>query len=465
MSFTNNEFVNDTPSGFNGIYFRSYGGPGSNDNVITIQGNKFVNIGNAENGAKSIYVNAISARNNQEHGTIWTIADNYFEACYNYIRIRNNGTVANHTAYKWACTVENNQFIGLPTSYYFAVWNNSDSDPAQNPETTVFGANYYEDNNGTVITDLDANASYFKNVATHGTALAAKPGETVVKPLEFYSITYNLNGGTTRDAFVYKYNSLTNAPIALPTLTKANHQFNGWLLEGELINEIPADAKGNLALVADFTVLEGEIYNIEFVTNKEAALWPSRAAYDLQEILDALYADLYEWAQGNGETKSFAEYKADIDAKLKAYEDIKLRNTKLGNYPAEDGSTEYFLNIPKYYQKWADFFAVFAKAMLGVNADQNFYTDTYATMVRMYQFTQWTSTGEGYFKSYLPQMCTATKIPQEIPATYRGGQVVTLPELYMENGLEFLGWYDNAEFTGEAISIAWRIISLSGRSL
>ena len=452
MSFTNNEFVNDTPSGFNGIYFRSYGGPGSNDNVITIQGNKFVNIGNAENGAKSIYVNAISARNNQEHGTIWTVADNYFEACYNYIRIRNNGTVANHTAYKWACTVENNQFIGLPTSYYFAVWNTTDSDPAQNPETTVFGANYYEDNNGTVITDLDANASYFKNVATHGTALAAKPGETVVKPLEFYSISYDLNGGSTRDAFVYNYSSLNNAVIALPELTKANHQFNGWLLNGELVKELPADIKGNLELVADFTVLEGEIYNIEFVANKENPIWPSRAAYDRFEIYDALYADLYEWAQGNGETKSFEEYKAYIDAELAAYADIKLRNTKLGNYPAEDGSTEYFLNVPKYFQKWSDFFVVFAEAMLGVNADQNFYTDTYATMVRMHQFLQWTSTGEGYYKSYLPRMCSATKIPQEIPTTYRGGQIVVLPELSMENGLEFLGWYDNAEFSGDAIT-------------
>ena len=457
MSFTNNEFVNDTPSGYNGIYFRSYGGPGSNDNVITIKGNKFVNIGNATNAASTLYVNAISARNNQEHGTVWTIADNYFEACYNYIRIRNNGTVANHTTYLWSCKVENNSFIGLPTSTYFAVWNNSDNDPAQNPETTVFGANYYEDNNGAVISDLAAYASYFKNVATYGTVLGVEPEDGEAEAYEIYSITYDLDGGSTRDEFVYNYSSLLDTTIVLPELTKANHQFNGWLLNGELVKEITVGTKGNLELVAQFTVLEGEIYNIEYVTNKENVIWPSRAAYDRYEIYDALYADLYEWAQGNGETRTYEDYKTYIYNQIADYQNVnfgtlKIRNSELGNYPAEDGSTEFFFNIPKYYQKWADFFAVFHKAMLAVNSGQSFYTDDYAAGVRLYQFLSWNSTGEGYYKGFLNEMCAATKVPQEIAYTYRGGQIVVLPELSMANGLEFLGWYDNAEFTGEAVA-------------
>ena len=35
-------------------------------------------------------------------------------------------------------------------------------------------------------------------------------------------------------------------------------------LNGVVVKEIPADAKGNLHLVADFSVLEGEIYTITF---------------------------------------------------------------------------------------------------------------------------------------------------------------------------------------------------------
>ena len=448
LSFTNNEFTQDTLGGYVGIYFRIYGGNNINDTIINIKGNKFVNIGTKYDG---LYSGAISARNYQEKGAAINIENNHFEGCLNYIRLRNNGTAANHSSSTWLVNILNNSFIGLPETYYFASRNGTSGDnDSTAPINTIFGANYYEDNDGNAITTLDDK--YFIDVTTKGTVLGTEPTLPEVEPVEFWVITYELNGGTTRESFTYNYSSVTNAVIALPTLTKVNHQFNGWLLNGELVTEIPADAKGNLELVADFSVLEGEIYNIEFVTNKDNALWPSRAAYDRFEIYDALYADLYEWAQMNGETKTFEDYKAYIDSQLKAYSDIKLRNTELGNYPAEDGSTAYFLNVPKYYQKWADFFAIFNEAMLKVNPDQNFYKDTYATMVRMYQFMTWSSTGESYFGSYLTKMCAAAKIPQEIPTTYRGGQVVSLPALHMENGLEFLGWYDNAEFNGEAIT-------------
>ena len=40
----------------------------------------------------------------------------------------------------------------------------------------------------------------------------------------------------------------------------------------------------------------------------------------------------------------------------------------------------------------------------------------------------------------------------EIPSEYRGGQIVTLPEISMKNGLQFLGWYDNPEFNGSPIT-------------
>ena len=89
--------------------------------------------------------------------------------------------------------------------------------------------------------------------------------------------------------------------------------------------------------------------------------------------------------------------------------------------------------------------------MLKVNSGQIFYTDTYAAMVRLWQFISWSSTGQGYFNSFLGRMCAAANVPQEIPTSYRGGQIVQLPQLSMENGLEFLGWYDNPEFTGNPI--------------
>ena len=173
-----NKFIQSTTvnTSTNGIFFRMYGQvKGSTDCIINIQHNEFVNIG--YNTTSSLYKGAISAKNYKEYGANFIITNNYFENCYNYIRIRNNcRTVANHTTYSWLCTIENNQFIGLPKEYYFASRNGSDSDTdSSTPNKTVFGANYYEDNNSNVITDLSSYAQYFKDTYSYGTALTEKP--------------------------------------------------------------------------------------------------------------------------------------------------------------------------------------------------------------------------------------------------------------------------------------------------
>ena len=445
LAFTNNVFEQTTAeSGNNGIFLYSIAGAANSKTYAIIKNNSFIKLGK-NNG--TVFTGAISSYRFQENYTEIEIENNIFDHCYDYLYFRNNG--GNST--NWFCTVENNQFLGLPNNQYYGSYRGSDSE-STNPHLAVFTKNYYEDNNGQVITDLSSVSQYFKHMASYGEALTAKPGVVEVAPVEFWTITYELNGGSTKETFTYEYNSLNAAAIALPTLSLPNHNFDGWLLNGVLVSEIPADAKGNLVLIAEFTVLEGEVYSIEFVTNKENVIWPSRAALDREEIVAELFKDLYEWAKGNGETKSYAEYEAYINEQLKAYNDIKLRNTSLGNYPAEDGSTEYFFNIPAYYQKWNEFFAVFSSAMLAVNPDQNFYTDTYATMVRMYQFVSWTGKGPDYFSNYLSKMCKATKIPQEKPTSYRGGQVLELPQISLANGLEFLGWYDNPEFTGSVVN-------------
>ena len=446
LSFTNNVFEQTKlGSAGNGIFLYSVAGSSAaNRTDVIIEGNKFVKLGKNYGG---VFTGAVSAYRFQENLTTFTIKNNIFDHCYDYLYLRNNGG----SSADWFCTVENNQFLGLPTNQYYGSYRNTDSQ-STNPHLAVFTSNYYEDNDGKVITDLSAYAQYFKHMASYGTALEAKPEFVTGTKVEFWEITYELNNGQTYDSFTYLYNSFNDKPISLPKLTLVNHQFMGWLLNGELISEIPADARGDLHLVAEFKVLEGELYDITFVNEKEVAVWPSRAAVGREEIIAELMSDLYEWAQSNGETRSFADYEADIKAKIAAYSDIKLRNTELGNYPAEDGSTEYFFNVPKYYQKWNEFFAIFNEAMIAVNSGQIFYSDTYAAMVRLAEFIAWGSKGQGYFTSFLGKMCAATKVPQEIPTQYRGGQILELPQLSMENGLEFLGWYDNPEFTGEAIT-------------
>ena len=194
------------------------------------------------------------------------------------------------------------------------------------------------------------------------------------------------------------------------------------------------------------------VYKVKFEANKEDAIWPTRAAKNREEIVDELFKDLYEWAQGNGETSSFDDYVSKIKQQLEAYEDIKLRNPSLKNNPSTTGQTNYFLNTPKYYQKWSKFFLQFNTAMLVVSSEQNFYTDTYAAMVRMHQFISWNSSGEKYFSNYIQKMCDVTPIKEEVPSKYKAGQELNLPVLSLESGLKFLGWYDNPEFSGNPIT-------------
>ena len=194
------------------------------------------------------------------------------------------------------------------------------------------------------------------------------------------------------------------------------------------------------------------VYKVKFEANKEDAIWPTRAAKNREEIVNELFKDLYEWAQGNGETSSFDDYVSKIKQQLEAYEDIKLRNPSLKNNPSTTGQTNYFLNTPKYYQKWSKFFLQFNTAMLVVSSDQNFYTDTYAAMVRMHQFISWNSSGEKYFSNYIQKMCDVTPIKEEVPSKYKAGQELNLPVLSLESGLKFLGWYDNPEFSGNPIT-------------
>lgn len=67
-----------------------------------------------------------------------------------------------------------------------------------------------------------------------------------------YTITYDLAGGVNPEDAVTTY-SLSTTALALPRAVKAGHAFKGWLLEGELVTEIPAGTIGDVKLVACFT--------------------------------------------------------------------------------------------------------------------------------------------------------------------------------------------------------------------
>lgn len=97
--------------------------------------------------------------------------------------------------------------------------------------------------------------------------MATKPIVDEAKPLEFYVINYELDGGTLKGNYPTAYNSLISEPIVLPTPTKLNCEFLGWSLNGDYVTEIPSTSRGDIVLVAEWKVLEGEIYDVTYIFN------------------------------------------------------------------------------------------------------------------------------------------------------------------------------------------------------
>lgn len=262
ISFTNNYFEQSVQNnGYNAIFMYALSGPSGSNTIVYVLNNTFKQIGTDQSNAVP-YNGAISAHIFQENKTAWEITGNIFDHCYNYMWLRNNGASTSN----WSCKVDNNQFLGLPTTHYFGTYQGSDTETT-NPHLAEFGANYYENNEGEVITDLTSYASLFKHLKTSGTTLATKPIVDEAKPLEFYVINYELDGGTLKGNYPTAYNSLISEPIVLPTPTKLNCEFLGWSLKGDYVTEIPSTSRGDIVLVAEWKVLEGEIYDVTYIFN------------------------------------------------------------------------------------------------------------------------------------------------------------------------------------------------------
>ena len=249
-------------NGYNALFFRALAGPSATTTTVVIQNNIFKNIGTNDTVAAP-YNGAISSDVFQETPTSISVENNIFDHCYNYLYLRNNG--AGNTT--WTCEVKNNQFLGLPQDNYFGTYKGSDNETT-NPHTAVFGENYYEDNEGNVITDLTPYASMFKHLQTYGTTTSIKPGFAEdIEKLEFYQIVFDADGGEIRGSYETGYTNMISSPIKLPTATKVNHNFLGWMLNGEIVTEIPTTARGDLRLVAQWQKQEGEAYDVTYNFN------------------------------------------------------------------------------------------------------------------------------------------------------------------------------------------------------
>ena len=122
------------------------------------------------------------------------------------------------------------------------------------------------------------NSSVVK-VAQDGTLKAEQSGEAVIRltvtyeeiesVTEFtisvitakYTVTYELNGGVNDISNPIGFDR-TSLPLTLKAPTKENYDFAGWLLNGEIVEAIPAGTEQSIVLVATW---EPTKYAIEYV--------------------------------------------------------------------------------------------------------------------------------------------------------------------------------------------------------
>lgn len=254
LYFTGNLFEQTVVNnGNNAIFLQAVAGASGTTTKVLVANNTFKQIGNSS--VSLPYNGAISAHTFQEAKTDWEITGNIFDHCYNYLYLRNNGASASN----WSCKVENNQFLGLPATHYFGTYNGSDTETT-NPHLAEFGANYYEDNDGEVITDLSVYSDLFKHLKTYGTTLS---DDLIIRK---NSVIYVLNGGKLEGSAIVDYDAADN-DYSLAVPTKDGYKFLGWTtINGVKLTKLDKGTTGIVTVYANWYQLP--VYStINYVLN------------------------------------------------------------------------------------------------------------------------------------------------------------------------------------------------------
>ena len=236
--------------------------------------------------------------------------------------------------------------------------------------------------------------------------------------------------------------------VTLPTPTKDGYIFKGWY-EGDVLVETLENR--NYTLTAVWGKEDTGVYTIEY-KNTARSDWYIRVLQNRQELVDEFYSDLYKWAKLNNETRSFEEYKAEVEVKIQNSEDIKLIDPSLKDRENTKGGTEYFLNSSMFYNKWIDFFNLIREIVQKKNSAEDIYFDTTALMTRLYQYLAWTNSGKTLYMAYNASLIKCVVFSADVREEYKIGDTYELVPRVHDLDLDFLGWYDNPEFTGEPIT-------------
>ena len=266
------------------------------------------------------------------------------------------------------------------------------------------------------------------------------------KVVVVYEIIYIAQGAKMPSDVISEFTDASE--VTLPVPTKDGYIFKGWYEDGVLVETLE---NRNYTLKAEWEKEDTGVYTIEY-KNTARSDWYIRVLQNRDELVEEFYSDLYKWAKLNGETRTQEEYKTEVANKLKNSEEIKLIDPELKDRENKKGGTEYFLNTSLFYNKWIDFFNLIREIALKKNSAEDIYYDAVLCSTRLHQYLAWTNSGKTLYMAYNASLVKAVVFSADVREEYKIGDTYELVPRVHDLDLDFLGWYDNPEFTGEPIT-------------
>ena len=264
-------------------------------------------------------------------------------------------------------------------------------------------------------------------------------------PAPSYNINYVLNGGKNSSDAPMKFTFGEGATLTKPS--KDGYTFVGWSLDAagkEIITSINPMTNGDVTVYANWIEGSEDIYSITYVYT-EGKL-PTRTPSSLEEVIEYVFTSYYNWLKPKDD---YATFKTKVIAQWKdkqAQGDYKFY--KQGGKDTIDES--YFCNASENFEEWNAWFTVFDAQVTAANGAQNAW-NSYVGILRLGQWLAGASPIT--WKDSMNQaLINATQIKIPLPTEYELGDELTIPELVINDGRTFLGWYDQNGNKVEKIS-------------
>ena len=254
-------------------------------------------------------------------------------------------------------------------------------------------------------------------------------------PAPTHKINYVLNGGTNSDDAPLQFSFGDGATLTKPT--KAGYTFVGWSTDKEgknLISEISPLTNEDVTIYANWVEGEVTIYTIDYVYS-EGKL-PTYTLSSIEEVKEYVLKSYYNWLKPSD---SFASFKTKVIAQWKGQQKQgEYKFYKEGGQGVVD--EEYFCNASENFEQWNEWFTLWDAQVTAANGAQNAWN----SYVGIYRLGQWLDGNPPvtWKPAFDEALVEGTRIPITLKTEYKLGEEFNLPELSIDDGRTFLGWYD-----------------------